>query len=150
MRYAFGVILWLLVSTTSFAQGIARVDKDSYVPTVLVSDDSFAVMCQNFVKKVGGKKPASGILTFKPKVMMPSQYRDSGSVWVLNSIGHNRVEIPNKELPLILRRLTGELARNILQVSCYTDNIFFFSQRDVSIITAEDKDAIAVADALNR
>jgi hypothetical protein len=150
MRYVFGIALFLITSTASFAQGIAKVDTDSYVPTVVASDDSFAIMCQNFVKKVGGKNPSSGIITFKPKVMTPSEYRNSGSVWVLNSIGNNKVEVSNTELPLVLRRLTGELARNILQMSCYTENMFFFGQRDVLIITAEDKDAIAVANALNR
>ncbi|TSC70330.1 MAG: hypothetical protein CEO12_433 [Parcubacteria group bacterium Gr01-1014_46] len=146
MKYVPISLFILVLSSGASAQTTVVVDTSSYVPTVTASDDVFVDMCFSFAKKLG-QTPVPSILTFKPKVMPAGQDEKSGSVWVLGHMGQ-QVEIAQSELPTPLRKLHGAVARNVLQASCYTENMMFFGRRDVVIITVDKVDADAVANAL--
>ncbi|HRH26663.1 MAG TPA: hypothetical protein PLZ99_00710 [Parcubacteria group bacterium] len=142
----FFALFTLAIHGKAGAQTEITVDTTSYVPMVTVSDESFAGMCESFEKKLGNHS-ASGIVTFRPKTMPIGQDEKSGSIWILNSSGKT-VEIASSELPAPLRKIRGSVARNVLQASCYTENMMFFGKRDVLIVTVDNADANAVAQAL--
>ncbi len=146
MKYALIALFTLVLASNAAAQTEVSVDTSSYVPIVKVSDDSFAEMCQMLQKKTGNDS-ASGIVTFRPKVMPIGQDEKSGSIWILTTSG-KPIEFAQSELPPALRKLHGTVARNVLQASCYTENMMFFGKRDVIILTVDNADASAVAQAL--
>lgn len=146
IRFLIALFTLALASSAS-AQTKVSVDISSYVPMVILENEDFAGMCQSFQKKLG-RISASGIITFRPKVMPIGQDERSGSVWIVRSMGKT-VEIGNNELPDPLRKLRGNVVRNILQASCYTDEReTFFNSREVVIVTVNVADADLVAQAL--
>lgn len=145
IRFLIALFTLALVSSAS-AQTKVTVDTSSYVPMVTVTDEAFAEMCQSFQKKLGHDS-ASGIVTFRPKTMPIGQDERSGSIWVLNNTGKS-LEVSGNELPAPLRKLRGTVVRNILQASCYTQDMMFFNSREVVIVTVDVADANAVAQAL--
>ncbi len=146
MKTVLIALFTLTLCGNANAQTEVSLDTSSYVPIVKVSDDSFADMCQMLQKKTGNDS-ASGIVTFRPKVMPIGQDEKSGSIWILTTSG-KPIEFAQSELPPALRKLHGTVARNVLQASCYTENMMFFGKRDVIILTVDNADASAVAQAL--
>ncbi len=136
----------LVLAIPASAQTTVTVETTSYVSIVKVTDNSFVEMCQNFQKKIGHDS-ASDIVIFRPKVMPIGQDEKSGSIWLINTTGRS-IEIAGSELPAPLRKLRGAVVRNILQASCYTQDMMFFNRRDVVMTTVDSTDANAVAQAL--
>lgn len=146
MKTLFFALFTLVSASAVMAQTTVEVDTTGQVPTVTVSDDSFEAMCQS-LKIMHDDENKSGIITFRPKVMLYGQDDKSGSVWVLSTMG-KRVEISQTKLAPKLQKLRGAVVRNVLQASCYTEDMMFFTRRSVVILTASVEDANAVASAL--
>jgi hypothetical protein len=145
IRFLIALFITLIAGNAS-AQTIVSVDTSTQVPTVTIKDDAFEGMCQSFEKMLG-RDSASGIVTFRPKTMPIGQDERSGSIWILGNMGKS-LEVSGNQLPAPLRKLRGTVVRNILQASCYTEDMMFFGKQTVVIVTVDVADANAVAQAL--
>lgn len=115
--------------------------------TVKVTHPSFEVMCAGFAMKIG-EVPASGMIKFKPSIVLPSRVGRAGGVWIIQ-YANQEFRVNSADLPDALQGLRGPVARNIVHAICYTSDNYFYSTEDVTIVSSSDEGAEQIAKAIH-
>lgn len=163
------VILWLTVSCffLAFGQTTVTFDATGYIPTVKVEDPAIKGMCQAFAKKLGTKAER---ISFRPKPVFPSCTNDAGKVWIIDaptehvetalkfngqsttdnssSTKVHSLEFSNSELPPILQKIVGPIARNVRLATCYTVDNYFSNTENAVIVPTDKREAEELVSAL--